>query len=249
MGRCSAGGASRAARAASRPGIGDGALDEAGRSGFGHRWPCGHPCGGSMRSPHTISRYRPECRQCVRRTLSGPSPAVAALGVARRRRASLCLTGSCARCAVRSRPGGAARPCPSSTLPTSTASPGSSKRCRQGGRAQLLGHLVRAVPAGDAVARCRWRRSAAAEGWSVGAVNYKESGRRRSGASSSARRSRRRSCSIPTATPTSDWTPRVFPSTVLIGRNGKPAHIVRRRPRLDGQRRQGAARAARWPRA
>jgi len=25
---------------------------------------------------------------------------------------------------------------------------------------------------------------------------------------------------------TSDWTPRVFPSTVLIGRNGKPTHVV-----------------------
>ena len=45
----------------------------------------------------------------------------------------------------------------------------------------------------------------------------------------------------------SDWTPRVFPST-RADRPQRQAELHRRRrPRLDGQRRQGAARAAARP--
>ena len=142
------------------------------------------------------------------------------------------------------RPGPRAGRCRRSTLVDLAGKPLAPRGARRPGRrAQLLGDLVRAVPARDAVARAMAARRRR-EGVVVAAVNYKE-------APDVIRRFLERA---PFESPilldrdgdaTVGWTPRVFPSTVL-DRSQRPAGARRRRrARLGRRRGQGAARAAR----
>jgi hypothetical protein len=109
-------------------------------------------------------------------------------------------------------PAGARR----STSSISPASRGGSGARRPGRRPQLLGDLVRAVPARDAVAR-RDGGAAPREGVVVAAINYKET-------PDVIRRFLERApfksqiLLDADGDATVTWTPRVFPSTVLVGR-------------------------------
>ncbi len=179
--------------------------------------------------PRTIPRDRPECsdaQQSAHRARP-PRPAASVLGralaVAVGRGAAVAIRRTAA--PRRPAPGPPAGRCRRSTSSISPASPGASRRSPARSSSSTSGR----PGASRAGSRCRrstrWRRGAAA---------------RASSSPPSTTRSRRTSIRrflerAPFKSPilldsdgdaTVDWTPRVFPSTVLIGRNGQPVHVV-----------------------
>ena len=212
-----------ARRSALGVGVGEPGLDEAGSLGVGHRR---RGSGASRARPRTLPRDRPECSGGQQSSLpparaeppSGARRAAAALvgaaclGASPPRRTSFGLACRAA--------GAAARPRRSRRQALAA------RRARRQGRgAQLLGHVVRAVPDRDAVARrdggAPARRRRRRRRGQLSAKLPRSSAR-----SSPARRSSRRSCSTATDDATIAWTPRVFPTTVIVGRDGQPVHVV-----------------------